>query len=80
LENSVSEQERILFSLTPSLVFDLLAVSPAVVTSYPVEARGRQGVHGAMAKAIGWGLPPRVQILGAALYSGFIPRFSGAMH
>ena len=26
------------------------------------------------------GLPPRVQILGAALYSGFIPGFSGAMH
>ena len=38
-----------------------------------------QGVHGAMAKAIGWGgLPPRVQILGAALYSGFILGFSGA--
>jgi len=26
------------------------------------------------------GLPPRVQILGAALYSGFIPEFFGAMH
>jgi hypothetical protein len=39
-----------------------------------------QGGHGAMPKAIGWGLPPNVQILGAALYSGFILEFSGAMH
>jgi hypothetical protein len=33
-----------------------------------------------MAKAIGWGLPPRVQILGAALYSGFISEFFGNIH
>jgi len=39
-----------------------------------------QGGHGAMPKVIGWGLPPNVQILGAALYSGFILEFSGAMH
>jgi len=44
------------------------------------QRRNMNAIMAQWQRAIGWGLPPRVQILGAALYSGFILEISGTMH